>query len=645
MAARLQSAEAMRTRRFSILLALLICGASLRAASFVVPDDLNFAKRADAIVIAAPLTSYTRMTDSGFVHTVTTFSTEEVIKGAITEQTIDVIEPGGVFGSKATVIPGIPRFQNGNRYLLFLMQSGGEWHIRDLTLGKFSFATDVAGRNILIRDEEEIAGWDPDGSPHFEPHRSATLFLAYLRQAARGLVPVRNYPLPKDPVVPPNRLLTSLSAVAPLSASLTPAVTATLAAKTYTYSMDSTATGNGARWTVFPTAVAFFSVGTEPAAGNGGADAINAAIAAWDNDANSNVNYVYAGADLTGLHTGGLTVSDGQNTIAFEQNLSSFGIAPFSCSSTGYSGTLGIGGITKTSGTHTGPDGNTFYTAVEGDVQMNQGLANCSLLFSNGDFNSAVTHELGHTLGFRHSDQTRADNPSIVCTTDPSLECSDVAIMKSFIPTGLKSALQTWDVHAVDAVYPGTAVLPPSLLTGVNARVTSSTSVLLTWNASTGATSYEVHRRAPGVSDVLLTTTTSTSYTDTTAAANTAYLYKVRAVNAGGSADSAPDLATTVIFTDDPLAGGSTPIKAVHLAQLRTAVNAVRALAGLAAATFTDTAAAGVRIKAVHITELRTELDQAMSALGLTTGGWTDVLGTGVTIKAIHFQEIRNRVK
>ena len=127
--------------------------------------------------------------------------------------------------------------------------------------------------------------------------------------------------------------------------------------------------------------------------------------------------------------------------------------------------------------------------------------------------------------------------------------------------------------------------------------------------------------------------------------AEPAYLYKVRAINAGGSADSAPDLATTVIFTDDPLVAGSTIIKAVHLAELRTAVNAVRALAGLAAATFTDAATPGVIVKAVHINELRTDLDQAMSALGFPTGGYTDTLTAGVVIKAIHFQEIRNRVK
>lgn len=190
----------------------------------------------------------------------------------------------------------------------------------------------------------------------------------------------------------------------------------------------------------------------------------------------------------------------------------------------------------------------------------------------------------------------------------------------------------------------GSGVSAPPAPAGVNAVATSSTQVQVTWNAAAGATSYEIYRRNPGGAFTLRGTSTTNSFTDN-ASANTAYLYRVRAVNAGGSSgDSAADLATTVIFTDDPLSAGVL-VKATHLAELRTAVNAVRAQAGLSAATFTDATAAGLVVKAVHVTELRTALDQARTALGLSTGGWTDSSLTGVVIKAVHFQEIRNRVK
>lgn len=228
--------------------------------------------------------------------------------------------------------------------------------------------------------------------------------------------------------------------------------------------------------------------------------------------------------------------------------------------------------------------------------------------------------------------------------------------------SGVTTGCHTYYFSFVDASanlvrYPTTGVLgfgascpdyqngtAPAAPTGVNAIATASTQVQITWSAVTGATSYEVYRRNPGGAFTLRGTSFTASYTDT-ASANTAYLYRVRAVNASGSsADSASDLATTVMFTNDPLSS-NVVVAALHLSQLRTAVSAVRAQAGLGAVTYTDAAAAGMTVKAVHITELRSSLDAAMSALGKTTGGWTNASLGGVAIKATHFQEIRNRVK
>lgn len=218
----------------------------------------------------------------------------------------------------------------------------------------------------------------------------------------------------------------------------------------------------------------------------------------------------------------------------------------------------------------------------------------------------------------------------------------------SFVDSGLQTVrYPTTGVLGLGAGCPdwqASSVAPPAP-TGVNARASSGTQVLVTWTAVTGATSYDVYRRDPGGAFALRGSSLTASFTDT-ATASTAYLYRVRAVNAGGtSGDSAYDLATTVIFTDDPLMAGLTVIRAIHLAELRTAVNAVRAQASLGAASFTDAASAGVLVKAVHINELRTALDAAMSALSLAAGGWTDVPASGVAIKAVHFQEIRDRMK
>jgi hypothetical protein len=204
------------------------------------------------------------------------------------------------------------------------------------------------------------------------------------------------------------------------------------------------------------------------------------------------------------------------------------------------------------------------------------------------------------------------------------------------------------DDNGVGAAWVFAAVSPdltiPVLPTGVTATAVSSTRVDVAWPTAAAATSYQIDRQAAGDGFSQIGTSMTSSFSDTTASADAAYLYRVRAVNASGvTSSSAADLATTVIFVDSPLTSGIF-VKAVHLSQLRTAVNAVRLLAGLPTANFTDAATAGTAIRAVHVTELRSTLDAARGALGLSTSGYTDASLTGVAIKAVHFQELRDRV-
>ena len=184
-----------------------------------------------------------------------------------------------------------------------------------------------------------------------------------------------------------------------------------------------------------------------------------------------------------------------------------------------------------------------------------------------------------------------------------------------------------------------TVATAPATPTGLVATASSSTLVQVSWTAVPGAATYEVVRAsAPGGYGAPIVTT-STSYADSSVAAGAAYVYRVRALDAGSnpSALSTPDAATTVTFTDDVI------VRAAHMTQLRQAVNALRATAGLAAATFTDTMSVGLSIKAVHLTELRTALAQARSALGLPAITTTD--SPPAVVKAVHVQELRNGVR
>ncbi len=181
---------------------------------------------------------------------------------------------------------------------------------------------------------------------------------------------------------------------------------------------------------------------------------------------------------------------------------------------------------------------------------------------------------------------------------------------------------------------------PPSFA----ATATSTSQVALSWGAAGGATSYEIYRTTSiGIAFSFVNSTTNTMYVDAGRAANTTYLYQVRAIGDSGPSPFSPiDAATTTIFTD-PILSSVVMVKAVHLTELRTAVNAMRAAAALAPATFTDPSVSSTYIKAVHMAELRTALDAARAAIGLTVPPYTDpALGVGTTIvKAAHWAEVR----
>jgi hypothetical protein len=429
----------MLKKTFGVLAVIVCVAVSARAATFIVPSDRDMVRRADAIVVGAALASYSHMID-GRVETVTSFSIHEVIKGSV-GFSIDIHEPGGRVGDQITFIPGVPRFSPGEESILFLTRTHrDEWAVTEIALGRFVFVSDQAGQRLALRDEGEIHGWDPDGLPHREAHRVAARFLDFLRTEARGGVGRTDY-----------FTKTRQLAIAPNS--LMPRNNVTYSATSYTFDVGG---GLGGRFNVFPAAVSLYTGGGTPASG---ITATNAAISAWDGDPNSNVKYQNAGSAAC-PNTGagackGLAGIDGVNTVLFERDLSAYGAGPFSCPGNGsYGGTLGIGGITSASGTHSGPNAETFDTIREVDVEMNVNVLGCAAL-GQGNINSAVTHEVGHTLGFRHSDQTRADDPAISCSTDPTLDCEfTTAIMRSSIAQGLNGVLQAYDQRAVRAVYP-----------------------------------------------------------------------------------------------------------------------------------------------------------------------------------------------
>jgi hypothetical protein len=414
----------------------------LAAATFVVPSDRALVQKADAIITGQVLLSYGQMTPGGTVMTVTEVSVNEVLKGSIAQRSvIRITSPGGEAGDRITLVPGAPHYSEGESVLLFLNGSPERgWGATDLSVGKFAFRTDSGGRKIVTRDEGEIVGWDLNGQAYHPTNRAAQPFLDFVRDTARGLPAAEKYVISAErSAFQADSLHTETNVVG------TP----------LTYSMSSSNnTSPGFRWQTFGAGKTWVNQNTLAGAPGSGVTSITTGLAAWTNDCGSNVIYNYGGLDATA--TGKLDAADGKNAIHFEVNLNTtyYGfVAAFNC---GGGGVIAIGGITSANSPHAHPvSGESFYTTLEGDVDVNVGLANCSFASSEG-FLTAMTHELGHTLGFRHSNTDRVN-----AACPGNFDCSGSAIMNSSVVGGLNAVLQTWDLNCVRAVYPGSCSVAP----------------------------------------------------------------------------------------------------------------------------------------------------------------------------------------
>jgi hypothetical protein len=607
------------------------------ATTFIVPDDAELVHKSDGIVIGVVISARAVEGVSGDVDTEYEVAVDQVLKGPFeVGKSIRISSPGGTLDGHFTHVESAAHFQIGEEFLLFLTRFHGGWSPTDMTLGKFRPAITSRGYQVLVRDAEDIVGWDRDGKVHKEKIRLEAEFLQFIEDSVADREPDANsYEVEASDVL-----------AVPSGGRRGPKpITNLFPAPATTYSVSfffCDGTRVPGRW---PTAtmnagVQFFKNSAQNALGlgDGGVSIIQTALASWTNDCESAVNITYGGTSAN-LKNGG----DGVNVVVFND--------PGGDILGTWNGS-GIIAITFSNGNLTHSfDSGTWVSMSDSDIVFQDGYAGTEV-----SIEEAMTHEIGHGIGLRHADRHYVTpcsvdgNCTITCNNETACdsgveECAAVAIMTAAVNTTLNYTLQAYDMHGADALYPSTCVVvnPP---TNVVATATTTTNVQVTWTASVGATSYNIYRSSDGTNFSNVGSAATTSFNNT-ASANTAYLYKVRAVNGGESADSNKDLATTTIFTNDPLVVGTTTVTTAHVNELRTAINAVRALASLAGASFTDTLNAGATpIKAIHINQARTALDAARSALSLSAIGYGETItATTTTIKASHVTELRNGVK
>jgi hypothetical protein len=459
----------------AFLLTLLFAGTTF-AASFIVPTDRELVRAANAIVIATAQGSYAERVDERMINTVYVFRVDEVIKGSVPLQELRVAEPGGVIGSEGVIFPGAPSYVAGERALIFLdVNKQGDFRTWSMGIGKFNFVRDAHGKRLLMRGQgdEAVFGWSASGNAHREVIRGEEKFLQFVREEACGGAGDANYAVDESTVV------------------WQPKIKANVNGSGFHACDYSSAIGGGCgyKWqSIFDQpggggSVNFALVGTQTGGvdGPGGA---SAGMGAWNGNALSNVN-LQAGSGSSQIKfddTAGVVAGCGSAAVGCAS--SSVNVAPFTF------------------------DGGTFLPLTQSIVSIKAAFtANQSL------FNQVVCHELGHAIGFRHSDQGTPNTGSAVM----------VSVANGSSPIGAN--LQGWDTDAVQTIYnpspgitctnvgvPTPQANPTAIVAGASSQLSASatgTGVTFTWfTGSPGNTSTQVGTGTP----LSVSPPTTTSY-------------------------------------------------------------------------------------------------------------------------------------
>jgi hypothetical protein len=441
------------------VISVLFVASAVQAITYVVPTDRDLVRRADAIIVATGVASHSQFDANGAIVTIATLRIDDVLKGGFGRRTeIDLVEMGGFVGKTGRMIPGSPRYEDGKQYLVFLRRTAGGWATYGMGLGRFETVTDLHGRALFTRGgAEAIFGWDETtGAAHVEQLRDAVAFDTFVRTIAGN----PESPARADYVVrPADVILQSFPQFAPK-----PADVHALYSRT-----DYMLTPSYFRW---QTPTATFAYCCSPYTVPGGLDgpgAISSGTANWTG-AGAGINYTRGSPNAAANK--GFTQADGINAVLFNDPNNEIP-----------AGVAAIGGISSGSCCYMLSDGVSYYTTNEVDVVVGKSFST-----NQPTFVGVMTHELGHTLGFRHSNQKGDDSQACAAP----LPCTTNAVMNSVVAFGLQS-LQQWDLDAAQTVYgsgPPPCTAPTINTQPAGTTISSAQSTQLSVAATGGTTPY-----------------------------------------------------------------------------------------------------------------------------------------------------------
>ena len=406
----------------SCLLALLagLLATAAAATTFIPMPVEELATSSEAVVIGTVQQLTGVGTNGGGVVTLVQLSVDEVAKGAIAEPVITLKEDGGVVGDQREVVFGAPRFQIGERVLLFLtLRPDGSLRTNHLSLGKFRIEVGVSGMPQARQDvasDATVIGNDGAIAAPLED------LVAAVRRTGGAAVAVETFA-----TTPTEATDASLPRETTAQFQLGP---------------------NGRFFEAdegTPIAFLIDQRGDSTLGLTVSRAALNQAFTAWTNVASASI--ILADGGLTGDLS---SPCPGPNTILFDDPE---GAIPDPVNCHGTLAVTSLGGPCTSSFESKVFNGRTFERALRGKVAFANGWNGCQV-WTACNFAEIATHELGHAIGLAHSSDDAAE-------TDPLLLDATMYFMAHF--DGRCAAVREDDINGVSFLYP--TAQPPTITT------------------------------------------------------------------------------------------------------------------------------------------------------------------------------------